>query len=181
MSLSLSISSFFPLEHSQTLSLWPPWMKPSSSASFSHGHGRHHQRRWWFFIFLSLKPKPKCLDLLSKALVLKSWSQGHQWWWFPPILLQREKDYQKKEKKRVQWERNLPLLLICSLNLQQWDFGSVSSSRFHFCCVFRFGYVDFSAFFFFSSSLVLMGMVELWLCSDFYGIDGCYGGVMVVE
>ena len=46
---------------------------------------------------------------------------------------------------------------------------------------FQFGYVDFSAFFFFSSSLVLMGMVELWLCSNFYGIDGCYGGVMVVE
>ena len=156
-------------------------MKPSSSASFSHSHNHHHQRRWWFLIFLSLKPRPKCLDLLSKPLVLKSWSQGHQRRWFPPILLQWEKDYQKKEKKRVQWERNLPLLLICSLNLQQWDFGSVGSSGFHFFCVFRFGYVDFSAFFFFSSSLVLMGTAGLWLCSDFYGIDGCCGGVLVVE
>ena len=55
----------------------------------------------------------------------------------------------KKEKKRVQWERNLPLLLIYSLNLQQWDFRPVGSSKFHFCCVFRFGCVDFSAFFFF--------------------------------
>ena len=98
VSLSLSISSFFLLEHSQTLSLWPPWMKPSSSASFSHGHSRHHQRRWWFLIFLSLKPRPKCLDLLSKPLVLKSWSQGHQRRWFPPILLKREKDYKKKKK-----------------------------------------------------------------------------------
>ena len=100
MSLSLSISSFFLLEHSQTLSLWPPWMKPSSSASFSHGHSRHHQRWWWFLIFLSLKPRPKCLDLLSKSPVLKSWSQGHQRRWFPPILLQREKDYQKKRKEK---------------------------------------------------------------------------------
>ena len=39
----------------------------------------------------------------------------------------------------------------------------------------------FFYFFFFSSSLVLMGMAGLWLCSDFYGIDGCYGGVLVVE
>ena len=31
---------------------------------------------------------------------------------------------------------------------------------------------DFSAFFFFSSSLVLMGTAGLWLCSDFYGFDG---------
>ena len=107
MSLSLSISSFFPLGHSQTLSLWPPWMKPSSSASFSHGHNHHHQRRWWFFIFLSLKPKPKCLDLLSKALVLKSWSQGHQWQWFPPILLQQEKDYQKKKKRKEYNEKEI--------------------------------------------------------------------------
>ena len=87
----------------------------------------------------------------------------------------------KKEKKRVQWERNLPLLLIYSLNLQQWDFRPVGSSKFHFCCVFRFGCVDFSAFFFFSSSLVLMGTAGLWLCSDFYGIGGCCGGVLVVE
>ena len=139
-------------------------MKPSSSASFSHGHSRHHQRWWWFLIFLSLKPRPKCLDLLSKPPVLKSWSQGYQRRWFPPILLKREKDYQKKEKKRVQWERNLPILLICSLNLQQWDFGSVGSFGFHFCCVFRFGCVDFSTFFFFF----------------FTGFDG-HGGVVVVQ
>ena len=42
---------------------------------------------------------------------------------------------------------------------------------------FRFGYVDFSRFLFCSSSLVLMGTVGLWLCSDFYGFDG----VLVVE
>ena len=35
---------------------------------------------------------------------------------------------------------------------------------------------DFSAFFFCSSSLVLMGTVGLWLCSDFYGFDGGCGG-----
>ena len=99
VSLSLSISSFFLLEHSQTLSLWPPWMKPSSSASFSHGHSHHHQQQWWFLIFLSLKPRPKCLDLLSKPLILKSRSQGHQRRWFPPILLPQEKDYQKKKRK----------------------------------------------------------------------------------
>ena len=75
-------------------------MKSSSRASFSHGHSRHHQQRWWFLIFLSLKPRPKCLDLLSKPPVLKSWSQGHQRRWFPPILLQREKDYQKKRKEK---------------------------------------------------------------------------------
>ena len=46
---------------------------------------------------------------------------------------------------------------------------------------FRFGCADFSAFFFCSSSLVLMGMVELWLCSDFYGFDGGCGCVLVVE
>ena len=39
---------------------------------------------------------------------------------------------------------------------------------------------DFSAFFF-CSSLVLMGMAGLWLCSDFYGFDGGYGCVLVVE
>ena len=37
---------------------------------------------------------------------------------------------------------------------------------------FRFGCVDFSGFLFCSSSLVLMGMVELWSCNDFYGFDG---------
>ena len=42
---------------------------------------------------------------------------------------------------------------------------------------FRFGCVDFSRFLFCSSSLVLMGTVGLWLCSDFYGFDG----VLVVE
>ena len=46
---------------------------------------------------------------------------------------------------------------------------------------FRFGCVDFSRFLFCSSSLVLMGMVGLWLCSDFYGFDGGCGGVLVVE
>ena len=46
---------------------------------------------------------------------------------------------------------------------------------------FRFGYIDFSAFFFCSSSLVLMGMAGLWLCSDFYGFDGGCGCVLVVE
>ena len=35
---------------------------------------------------------------------------------------------------------------------------------------------DFSAFFFCSYSLVLMGTVGLWLCSDFYGFDGGCGG-----
>ena len=66
------------LEHSQTLlSLWK-----------LSGHRRHHQRRWCFLFFLSLKPKPKCLDLLSKPPVLKSWSDGHQRRWFPLILLQ---------------------------------------------------------------------------------------------
>ena len=38
---------------------------------------------------------------------------------------------------------------------------------------------DFSAFFFCSSSLALMGTTRLWLCSDFYGFDGgcgCVGG-----
>ena len=40
---------------------------------------------------------------------------------------------------------------------------------------------DFSTFFFFSSSLVLMGTTGLWLCSDFYGFDGGCGYVLVVE
>ena len=47
--------------------------------------------------------------------------------------------------------------------------------------VFRFGCVDFSAFFFCSSSLVLMGTAGLWLCSDFCGFDSGCGGAMVVE
>ena len=47
--------------------------------------------------------------------------------------------------------------------------------------VFRFGSVDFSTFFFCSSSLVLMGTAGLWLCNDFYGFDGGCGGVLVVE
>ena len=46
---------------------------------------------------------------------------------------------------------------------------------------FRFGCADFSAFFFCSSPLVLMGMAGLWLCSDFYGFDGGCGCVLVVE
>ena len=44
---------------------------------------------------------------------------------------------------------------------------------------FQFGYADFSAFFFCSSSLVLMGTAGL--CSDFYGFDGGCGCVLVVE
>ena len=44
--------------------------------------------------------------------------------------------------------------------------------------VFRFDCVDFSVFFFCSSSLVLMGTAGLWLYSDFYGFDG---GALVVE
>ena len=40
---------------------------------------------------------------------------------------------------------------------------------------------EFSGFLFCSSSLVLMGTVGLWLCSDFYGFDGGCGGVLVVE
>ena len=52
--------------------------------------------------------------------------------------------------------------------------------------VFVLGWVcvsgcDFSTFFFFSSSLVLMGMAWLWLCSDFYGFDGSCGCVLMVE
>ena len=52
-----------------------------------------------------------------------------------------------------------------------------------FCFVLLhwFGYVDFSGFLFFSSSLVLMGTVGLWLYSDFYEFDGGCGGVLVVE
>ena len=46
---------------------------------------------------------------------------------------------------------------------------------------FRFCYVDFFGFLFCSSSLVLMGTMGLWLCSDFYGFDGGCGGVLVVE
>ena len=64
------------LEHSQTvLSLWK-----------LSGQRRHYPRRWWFLIFLP--HKPKCLDLLSKSPVLKSWSHGHQRRWFTLILLQ---------------------------------------------------------------------------------------------
>ena len=44
---------------------------------------------------------------------------------------------------------------------------------------FWFGCVDFFGFLFCSSSLVLMGMAELWLCSDFYGFDGGWGCVLV--
>ena len=40
---------------------------------------------------------------------------------------------------------------------------------------FQFGCVDFSRFLFCSSSLVLMGTMGLWLCSDFYGFDGGCG------
>ena len=52
-----------------------------------------------------------------------------------------------------------------------------------FCFVLLhwFGCVDFFGFLFYSSLLVLMGMVGLWLCSDFYGFDGGRGGVWVVE
>ena len=46
---------------------------------------------------------------------------------------------------------------------------------------FRFGCIDFSGFLFCSSSLVLMGMVRLWLCSDFYGFDGGCDDVLVIE
>ena len=53
---------------------------------------------------------------------------------------------------------------------------------FHFC--FRLGLClgcDFSAFFFCSSSLVLMGTAGLWLYSYFYGFDGVCGYVSVVK
>ena len=40
---------------------------------------------------------------------------------------------------------------------------------------------EFSAFFFFSSSLVLMGTTGLWLCSDFYGFDSSCSCMLVVE
>ena len=50
---------------------------------------------------------------------------------------------------------------------------------FYFRHGFWFGCVDFSAFFFCSSSLVLMGTTGL--CSDFYGFDGGCGCVLVVE
>ena len=46
---------------------------------------------------------------------------------------------------------------------------------------FVFRVVIFLLFLFFSSSLVLMGTVGLWLCSDFYGFDGGCGCVLVVE
>ena len=46
---------------------------------------------------------------------------------------------------------------------------------------FQFDCVDFFGFLFCSSSLVLMGTVGMWLCSDFYGFDGGCGGVLVVE
>ena len=46
--------------------------------------------------------------------------------------------------------------------------------------VFRFGCVDFFAFFFCSFSLVLMGTARLWLCNDIYGFDGGGGCVCVV-
>ena len=39
---------------------------------------------------------------------------------------------------------------------------------------FWFGCVNFSGFLFCSSSLVLMGTAEMWLCSDLYGFDGGY-------
>ena len=52
---------------------------------------------------------------------------------------------------------------------------------FFFVLLHWFGCVDFSEFLFCSSSLVLMGTVGLWLCSDFYGFDGGCGGVWVVE
>ena len=182
VSLSLSISSFFLLEHSQTLSLWPPWMKPSSSASFSHGHSPHHQRWWWFLVFLSLKPRPKCLDLLSKSPVLKSWSQGHQWRWLSPIRLQREKEYKKKK-----WKENSTMRKEFTpfINL----FSESTTVGFWVCWFFWVSLLLcfsiwlcwFFCFLFFSSSLVLMGTAGLWLYSDFYGIDGCCGGVLIVE
>ena len=52
-----------------------------------------------------------------------------------------------------------------------------------FCSVLLhwFGCVDFSGFLFCSASLVLMGMVGLWLYSDFYGFDGGCDGVLMVE
>ena len=105
VSLSLSISSFFLLEHSQTLSLWPPWMKPSSSASFSHGHSRHHQRWWWFLTFLSLKPRPKCLDLLSKPPVLKAEAKDTNGGGFL-LFYYNEKRIIKKKKKMKRKEYN---------------------------------------------------------------------------
>ena len=46
---------------------------------------------------------------------------------------------------------------------------------------FLFGCIDFFGFLFCSSSLVLMGTMGLWLCSDFNGFDGGCGCVLVVE
>ena len=57
----------------------------------------------------------------------------------------------------------------------------VSFLGFCFVLLHWFGCVGFSRFLFCSSSLVLMGTVGLWLCSDFYGFDGGCGGVLVAE
>ena len=56
-----------------------------------------------------------------------------------------------------------------------------SLSGVHECALCLCFGIDFSAFFFCSSSLVWMVTVGLWLCSDFYGFDSCCGCVLVVE
>ena len=57
-----------------------------------------------------------------------------------------------------------------------------SLSGVHECALCLCFGIDFSAFFFFfSSSLVLMGTAGLWLCSDFYAFYGDCGCVLVVE
>ena len=69
----------------------------------------------------------------------------------------------------------------CGSGSELWWWLSWLVSFLGFCFVLLhwFGCVDFSGFLF--CSLVLMGTVGLWLCSDFYGFDGGFGCVLMVE
>ena len=62
-----------------------------------------------------------------------------------------------------------------------WLSWLVSFLGFYFVLLHWFGCVDFFRFLFCSTSLVLMGTVGLWLCSDFYGFDGGWSGMLVDE
>ena len=67
----------------------------------------------------------------------------------------------------------------CGGGCHGWLSWLVSFLGFCFVLLHWFGCVDFSGFLF--CSLVLMGTVGMWLCSDFNGFDGGCGGVLVVE
>ena len=70
-------------------------------------------------------------------------------------------------------------LLVFRICVSGWVF--VLGMGFGFCFKMGLCFGLWFFYFFFSSSLVLMGTTGLWLCSDFSGFDGGCGCVLVVE